>query len=201
MWFALALFAFTLVARVPLRWWEWAAVPAYVITLVLLAVTLVVGTGAGTAVGTKSWIGFGAFRFQPSELAKLATVLALARLLSTREEAPTGLRELLAPGLLVGAPLAFVMLQPDLGSGMAFVGVLYAMLYWAGDATAHAPPRGQPDRRPYLVLRHAHLVGLHNHSLVGAVPVSVPPLPVRIGGSDPGQTSQPGRSRLRCGDR
>ena len=132
LWFALALFAFTLVARVPLRWWEWAAVPAYVITLVLLAVTLVVGTGAGTAVGTKSWIGFGAFRFQPSELAKLATVLALARLLSTREEAPTGLRELLAPGLLVGAPLAFVMLQPDLGSGMAFVGVLYAMLYWAG---------------------------------------------------------------------
>ena len=132
LWFAIALLAFTLVARIPLRWWEWAAIPAYVITLVLLAATLVIGTGAGTAEGTKSWIGFGAFRFQPSELAKLATVLALARLLSTRDEAPTGLRDLLAPGLLVGVPLGFVMLQPDLGSGMAFVGVLYAMLYWAG---------------------------------------------------------------------
>ena len=132
LWFAVALLVFILVARVPLRWWEWAAVPAYVITLVLLAATLVIGTGAGTAEGTKSWIGFGAFRFQPSELAKLATVLALARLLSIRDEAPTGLRDLLAPGLLVGVPLGLVMLQPDLGSGMAFVGILYAMLYWAG---------------------------------------------------------------------
>ena len=132
LWFAVALLVFILVARVPLWWWEWAAVPAYVITLVLLAATLVIGTGAGTAEGTKSWIGFGAFRFQPSELAKLATVLALARLLSIRDEAPTGLRDLLAPGLLVGVPLGLVMLQPDLGSGMAFVGILYAMLYWAG---------------------------------------------------------------------
>ena len=132
LWFAVALAVFTLVARIPLRWWEWAAIPVYVITLVLLAATLVIGTGAGTAVGTKSWIGFGAFKFQPSEFAKLATVLALARLLSVRDEAPTGLRDLLAPGLLVGVPLGFVMLQPDLGSGMAFVGILYAMLYWAG---------------------------------------------------------------------
>lgn len=132
LWLAIALLAFTLVARIPLGWWEWVAVPAYVITLVLLAATLVIGTGAGTAESTKSWIDFGAFRFQPSELAKLATVLALARLLSTRDEPPTGLRDLLAPGLLVGVPLGFVMLQPDLGSGMVFVGVLYGMLYWAG---------------------------------------------------------------------
>ena len=132
LWFAIALSAFTLTARISLRWWEWIAIPAYVITLVLLAATLVIGTGAGTAEGTKSWIGFGAFTFQPSELAKLATVLALARLLAIRDESPTGLRDLLAPGLLVGAPLGLVMLQPDLGSGMAFVGILYAMLYWAG---------------------------------------------------------------------
>jgi rod shape determining protein RodA len=131
-WFGFALAGFTLISRISLRWWEWIAIPAYVIALVLLAATLVVGTGAGTAESTKSWIGFGAFKFQPSELAKIATVLALARLLSNRDEPPTGLRDLLGPGMLVGVPLGMVMLQPDLGSGMAFVGLLYAMLYWAG---------------------------------------------------------------------
>jgi rod shape determining protein RodA len=132
-WFALALTSFTLVARIPLRWWEWIAIPAYVFTLILLAATLVIGTGAGPAESTKSWIALpGGLRFQPSELAKLATVLALARLLANRQEPPSGLRDLFAPGMLVGVPLGLVMLQGDLGSGMAFIGLLYAMLYWAG---------------------------------------------------------------------
>ena len=131
-WFALGLAVFTVTARVPLRWWEWIAVPAYVITLVVLASTLVIGTGGGTAESTKSWIALGPLRFQPSELAKIATVLALARLLANRDEAPSGLRDLVAPGVLVALPLGLVMLQPDLGSGMAFIGLLYAMLYWAG---------------------------------------------------------------------
>ena len=132
-WFALALTSFTLVARIPLRWWEWSAIPAYVFTLILLAATLVIGTGAGTAESTRSWINLGAgIRFQPSELAKLATVLALARLLANRQEPPSGLRDLFAPGILVAVPLALVMKQGDLGSGMAFVGLLFAMLYWAG---------------------------------------------------------------------
>ncbi len=131
-WFAIAIVTFSLVARVALRWWEWIAIPAYVLTLVLLAATLVVGTGVGTAESTTSWLAIGSLRFQPSELAKIATVLALARLLSAKDEPPTGLRDLLAPGVMVALPLGLVMLQGDLGSGMAFIGLLYAMLYWAG---------------------------------------------------------------------
>ena len=132
-WFLLALVAFTLVTRIPLRWWEWIAIPAYVFTLLLLAATLVIGTGAGTAESTKSWIALpGGLRFQPAELGKLATVLCLARLLSNRQEPPSGLRDLFGPGMLVAVPLGLVMLQGDLGSGMAFIGLLYAMLYWAG---------------------------------------------------------------------
>jgi rod shape determining protein RodA len=135
-WFVLALIAFTALARVPLRWIEWVAIPAYVVSLVLLAATLVVGTGAGTAAGVKSWIGVGSFRFQPSEVAKIATVLVLARLLSQRDEPLSSLRDILIPSSLVGLPLAFVMLQPDLGTAMAFVGILFAMLYWAGTPVA-----------------------------------------------------------------
>ena len=136
LWFVLALVIFTVLSRVPLRWIEWVAVPSYVMSVVLLAVTLVIGTGAGTAVGVKSWIRIGGFGFQPAEVAKIATILVLARLLSTRTEGPASLRDIVAPASLVVLPLALVMLQPDLGTAMAFVGILFAMLYWAGTPVA-----------------------------------------------------------------
>lgn len=131
-WFGLALGVFTVASRVPVGWLEWGAVPAYVISLVLLAVTLVIGTGFGTAVGTKSSIAIGAFRFQPAEVAKLATVLVLARYLASRGSAPSNLRDLVVPGFLAALPLGLVLLQPDLGTAQAFVGILFAALFWAG---------------------------------------------------------------------
>ncbi len=132
LWFGLALAAFTLLARVPPRWIEWAAVPAYVMSVVLLGITLVIGTGAGTAAGTRSWIDMGFISFQPAEIAKLATVLVVARLLSQRDAKLGALRDLLVPSALVGLPLVLVVLQPDVGTAMAFVGILFAMLFWAG---------------------------------------------------------------------
>ena len=130
-WFVLAMIAFSLVSRIPLRWIEWAAVPSYVLSLILLAATLVVGEGRGTAAGVKSWLALGPFSFQPAEVAKLATILALAQLLASRESGLNSLRELIAPGLVVAVPLMLVMRQPDLGTAMAFVGIGFAMLYWA----------------------------------------------------------------------
>ncbi len=130
-WFGLALIAFSILSRVPLAWIEWAAVPSYAFSILLLGATLLIGEGRGTAAGVKSWIALGPLSFQPAEVAKLATVLALAQMLSARESGPNSLRELIQPGMLVALPLGLVMLQPDLGTAMAFVGILFAMLYWA----------------------------------------------------------------------
>ncbi|MCJ7627556.1 MAG: FtsW/RodA/SpoVE family cell cycle protein, partial [Longimicrobiales bacterium] len=113
-WLFLGLGTFTAVSQIPPRWFEWAALPAYVIGVLLLMATLVIGTGAGTAAGVKSFISLGGFRFQPAEIGKIATILAVARLLSTRREAFQNLRELLAPLAVVGLPLGLVILQPDL---------------------------------------------------------------------------------------
>ena len=136
LWFGLALLAFTVLVRVPLRWIEWIAVPAYVISIVLLGITLIIGTGAGTAVGVRSWIDLGFIGFQPSEIAKLATILVVARVLSQREAPLTSLKDLLVPSILVGLPLGLVILQPDVGTAIAFVGILFAMLFWAGAPVA-----------------------------------------------------------------
>jgi len=135
-WFGIALLVFAVLSRVPMRWIEWVAVPSYVVGVLLLAVTLVIGTGSGTAAGVKSFIRFGSFGFQPSEVAKIATILMVARVLSQRKEALTSLRDLFEPSALVALPLGLVMLQPDLGTGMAFGGILFAMLFWAGTPVA-----------------------------------------------------------------
>lgn len=112
---------------------EWLAPSAYGISLLLLAATLVVGSGAGTAASSKSWLTIGGVRLgQPSELAKVAVVLMLARLLSSRRTPPQSFREMLAPCAVVGVPFLLVLKQPDLGSAIVFVGILFAMLFWAG---------------------------------------------------------------------
>ena len=131
-WAAIALVAFTLIRRIGPRWIEWVAVPAYVVCIILLLITLQWGTGSGTAAGVKSFLNLGFMQFQPAELAKLATILALARYLGTRPEDPVSLRALVAPAVIVGVPLGLVILQPDLGTALAFVGILFAALFWAG---------------------------------------------------------------------
>ena len=68
------------VRQVRAGWFEWIAVPAYVFSILLLMITLFVGKGSGTAMGVRSFLDLGFLQFQPAELAKLATVLALARL-------------------------------------------------------------------------------------------------------------------------
>jgi len=92
-----------------------------------------VGTGAGTAKSAQSWLTIGGTRLgQPSELAKIAVVLMLAKVLAPRREAPKSLFELWKPILIVGIPWLLIMKQPDLGTGMVLVGIFFAMLFWSG---------------------------------------------------------------------
>jgi len=112
---------------------EWLTPAIYVFSLCLLLLVLVIGTGAGTAASSHSWLAIGGHQIgQPSELAKVATVLMLARYLSGQREPPRSLRDLLVPGLIVGVPFLLVMKQPDLGSAIVFIGIFFATLFWAG---------------------------------------------------------------------
>ena len=131
-WLAISLAVFTLVTRIGAGWVEVLALPAFMVAVLLLGLSLAIGTGAGTAAGMEGWIDVGPVRFQPSELAKVAAILGIARLLAAREAPPAYLRELLAPSVLIAVPLLLVVLQPDLGTALAFVGLLFAVLYWAG---------------------------------------------------------------------
>jgi len=132
-WLALGAVAVFLMFRTSPRMLEWATPYVYGIAVFLLALTLLFGTGAGTAAGSKSWIALGGLRLgQPAELAKLAVILMLSRWLAGLREPPATLRDLIPPCVIAGVPCFLVMLQPDLGSAIVFIAILFCMLLWAG---------------------------------------------------------------------
>lgn len=132
-WFILGVGAAYAVSRASVRFLDWATTPAYAVSCVLLFLLLFVGAGAGTAASTKSWLAIGGVRLgQPSELAKIAVILMLARILASRKVAPRSLMDLWQPALAVAIPWVLIMRQPDLGTGIVFVGIFFAMLFWAG---------------------------------------------------------------------
>ena len=132
-WFVLGLVGAWTMTRASVRLIEWLTPPLYALAIALLLVTLVSGTGAGTAASVKGWLTIGGVRLgQPAELAKLAVVLMLARVLATRRDPPRSLVDLWKPALVVGVPWLLIMAQPDLGTGIVFVGIFFAMLFWSG---------------------------------------------------------------------
>ncbi len=133
LWAVLGIGTAYVTSRLSVRLLEWGAVPLYLVAVFLLVLLLFIGTGAGTAAGTKSWLTIGGVRLgQPSELAKVAVVLMLARVLSAERTAPTSLFGLWRPALIVGVPWLLIMAQPDLGTGIVFIGIFFAMLFWSG---------------------------------------------------------------------
>lgn len=132
-WFVVSLVSAWVLSRASVRLIEWVSWPGYILACLLLLITLVFGSGAGTAASMKGWLTIGGVRLgQPAELAKVAVVLMLAKVLAVNRDAPKSLLELWRPGLVVLVPWLLVMAQPDLGTGMVFVGIFFAMLFWSG---------------------------------------------------------------------
>jgi len=130
LWLAIAVGGGALAAAVPYRiYLGKTAWLLYVIGLGLLVLTLFIGH---VGLGAQRWLGWGPLKFQPSELAKIATVLLLANLLSERKLDLTELRSLVRPCLVAFVPFLLVLKQPDLGTSVTFVSILFTMLYWAG---------------------------------------------------------------------
>jgi rod shape determining protein RodA len=99
--------------------------------LVLAAVAAALGlvlTPLGSATnGAQSWFELGAYQLQPSEYAKVGTIVVLAAVLGARREAP-GPRRLAAALAAVALVCGEILLQPDFGTFMVFVAILFGLL-------------------------------------------------------------------------
>lgn len=111
-------------------WWQ----IIYGVAMLVLAGVLS-PLGSLGAFGTKGWYAFGPLVFQPVEIAKLATVLAVASYLGSVDR--VDLRRLGTALVLLVVPMGLTMLQPDLGSALVFIVVGLGMLVVGGVRMRH----------------------------------------------------------------
>ena len=129
-WLVIALAGGAVAAAIPYRIYEGkTAWLLYAVGLVALLLTLFIGH---VGLGAQRWLGWGPLKFQPSELAKVVTVMALASMLSQRRVDLTQVRTLLQMMLVAAIPFLLVLKQPDLGTSVCFIMILIVMFYWAG---------------------------------------------------------------------
>ncbi|RPI95754.1 MAG: rod shape-determining protein RodA [Spirochaetales bacterium] len=108
----------------------------YIYFFILLLVIFT--TFFGTPIrNTRAWLTFGYFSIQPSEFMKLAVVIVLAKYLELRERDIRHLRELLVPTAVTAVPVFFIIMQPDFGTAMIFIPVLFSMLFIGGADVSH----------------------------------------------------------------
>ncbi len=108
----------------------------YGLTLVLLVLTLVLGSGDET-VGANRWLELPFLRLQTSELAKLLLILSLGAVLAEGVELRRRLRFVILCVVYTLIPCALVFLQPDLGTALVFLAILMVMLIVWGIRLSH----------------------------------------------------------------
>ncbi|ABC63246.1 rod shape-determining protein RodA [Erythrobacter litoralis] len=119
-----------IIAVMPRDFVKFAAYPAYGVTLILLLAVEIVGTLGG---GSQRWLELGFMRLQPSEIMKPVLVVALAKFY---DGLPVGMiatwRALVPAAVLIGMPMALVLMQPDLGTSLAIAFGGAVVMFLAG---------------------------------------------------------------------
>lgn len=128
--FTLGLLVLLIAAMIDIRVWMSLAYPAYAVALLLL---IAVDLFGHVGLGAQRWISIGPLDLQPSELMKIALVLALARFLHGKSVEDVSKPAPLAIGLaMIALPAMFVFLQPNLGTTLIIVMDGCALLFLAG---------------------------------------------------------------------
>lgn len=124
-----SLIVFLIIYNLPTQLIRKSSVPLYIFSILLLVVVLVFGRKVG---GAKAWLYFGSFSFQPAELAKIATILFLAKYLSRNQTQIDSIKDIFITLSIGGGPILLILLEPDLGSSLVFIGMIVTMIFWKG---------------------------------------------------------------------
>jgi len=115
------IFLIIIIVSVDFKFYNSFAYIIYGFIILLLISVLLLGKEVA---GAKSWFDLGLFRFQPSEFSKFATALAVAKYLDIPSVKLTKIKNLSVLVLLVGLPMGLILLQPDTGTALVFMGFI-----------------------------------------------------------------------------
>ncbi|UCG60916.1 MAG: rod shape-determining protein RodA [Candidatus Zixiibacteriota bacterium] len=133
-WLVIALAVFVTVVHLPLRLFDFITPLFYAVSMLLLILVLFIGT---PRMGAMRWFSFGPVNFAPSDLAKVALIFILARFFAYTKLSVISTRRLAASALLTVIPLGLILKQPDLGTSLVFIVILFAMWFWSGLSPAY----------------------------------------------------------------
>ena len=132
LWFAMGIPGLVLGLRLPTRFTRRLGYPLMLAAIVLLAAVLSPGVGRNVY-GARRWIGVGGLQLQPSELAKVALVIAGADLLARKYKRLHETRHLLVPLVPMAVLLVLLVIaEPDMGTASVLVVILLALLAFGG---------------------------------------------------------------------
>ena len=116
-WGIAALILFFITYSLPINFFKQMTIPAYFISTFFLVIVILIGERIS---GAKSWIAFGSVGFQPSEFAKIATILMLAGYLSRRTTDIESFKDLLITLGIGFIPVLLIFMEPDMGTAIVF---------------------------------------------------------------------------------
>jgi len=124
-----SLVIFFIVYFLPYNLFRLVSTPAYLFSIFLLVVVLLVGRKINGAV---SWLSFGPIGLQPAEFAKLGTILFLSGFLSKVKGDINNFKDISLALVIGGIPMFLILLQPDVGTLIVFTSVILVMVFWSG---------------------------------------------------------------------
>ena len=128
-WASIGLTLFFVAASIDYHWLQTFSTPIYLVVLGLLLATGLIGTNL---FGAQMSISVAGLDFQFSEISKVLMIVVLAAFLSSRGERIGRLSTIVGAGLLMALPAFLVYRQPDLGTALVFVAILFGMLFLSG---------------------------------------------------------------------
>lgn len=114
---------------IPTNSFRLISIPLYLVSLALLAAVLVMGRQIQ---GAKSWLDLGSFGFQPSEFAKIGTILVIAKYLSRNNSNIESFQDIVFTVIIGIIPVGLILMEPDMGTALVFIGIILTMIFWKG---------------------------------------------------------------------
>ena len=135
-WLCVSLVAFLLLSKAHIRFIRstWVSVVLFVVSVSLLGVLTILGK---VSHGAESWFSFGFFSFQPSDFAKIALIIILAKYFSRRHIEIANIRHILVSGFYAFVIFIMVLSHPDLGSAMIIFFIWLGMVMVSGISKKH----------------------------------------------------------------
>lgn len=124
-----AFIVFFITYSLPTNTFKMISIPTYLFSLLLLVVVLVVGRKTS---GARSWLDIGPFGFQPSEFGKIGTILAMSLYLSRKNTDIDSFKDILFSLSIGLLPVLLILLEPDMGTSMVFIGMILILIFWKG---------------------------------------------------------------------